>query len=199
MCNRTSVTSQDKPTTDASYQSWTRVCHAQYILMSSVEKIDRALYWSGIVAAASVASTAYFWPRLGKWKIFIPLLAPGTYKFLRDFTNEVHRISLARLNEAYRVVLGAHERGQQEFEAVFCQWCQGRRFALFENGYMGWVPAAARVGDVGVMWRGCRIPYVIRENRRREGWSVLGDAYVHGLMDGVELGEGVWEEDIRVV
>lgn len=77
---------------------------------------------------------------------------------------------------------------QSSFEASFSQWCQGRQLCLTRKGYLGWVPAASRVGDAVGLFAGCRIPYVL-------GWyggdeyRVVGDAYLHGAMDG--QGEGL--------
>ena len=47
---------------------------------------------------------------------------------------------------------------------------------------MGLIPVAARVGDSVGFFAGCRIPYVLR--RHGEGYALVGDSYLHGVMNG---------------
>lgn len=51
-----------------------------------------------------------------------------------------------------------------------------------EKGYFGAVPDTARPGDWVCMLEGCRLLFVVRE--AGGGFSLLGPAYVHGLMNG---------------
>jgi hypothetical protein len=54
---------------------------------------------------------------------------------------------------------------------------------------MGWVPLTARVGDNIGLFAGCRMPFVIRAFQ--EGYKIVGDAYMHGVMNGEgEASEG---------
>jgi hypothetical protein len=46
---------------------------------------------------------------------------------------------------------------------------------------MGWVPAAAQTSDVFCFFEDCKLPFVLRSCG--EGYKLLGDAYLHGLMD----------------
>jgi hypothetical protein len=68
------------------------------------------------------------------------------------------------------------------FEEVFSSLIGGCQFCITEQGYMGWVPASGQVGDQVCILYGCRIPYLIRPER--SGFRLLGDVYLHGLMDG---------------
>ena len=61
-------------------------------------------------------------------------------------------------------------------------WMWGRQFAITEQGLIGLVPVAARVGDSVGFFAGCRIPHALR--RRGEGYVLIGDSYLHGVMDG---------------
>lgn len=61
----------------------------------------------------------------------------------------------------------------------------GRKFCITENGYMGLVPEVAEVGDQLLVVRGTR--YLLVMHGYEEGYRLLGDAYVHGLMDGKAL------------
>ena len=60
---------------------------------------------------------------------------------------------------------------------------------------MGWAPLAAREGDAVCFFEGCEIPFVVRDCKNR--WRLLGDCYVHGLVDG-GVGGRDWEEMVLV-
>jgi hypothetical protein len=63
-----------------------------------------------------------------------------------------------------------------------------RRFFVSKNGKFGWVPLRAKVGDLVCVFRGMRIPVIMRP--RGDRWEFIGACYVHGLMDGE-----IWELD----
>jgi hypothetical protein len=61
----------------------------------------------------------------------------------------------------------------------------GRRFMRTRDGYMGLVPAAARVGDEICVFFGGQVLYVMRERNRCPGaWEFIGECYVDSMMDG---------------
>ncbi|KAK1758946.1 heterokaryon incompatibility [Echria macrotheca] len=69
-----------------------------------------------------------------------------------------------------------------------------RRLARGANGYLCLVPASAEVGDKIVLARGGRVPLVLRVGKEVDGaHSFIGEAYVHGIMDG-----DVWAEEKAV-
>jgi len=57
----------------------------------------------------------------------------------------------------------------------------GGRF-VSENSSFGWVPLGTEVGDRVCVFRGMRIPAIIRPRGNR--WKFIGACYVHGSMDG---------------
>lgn len=57
-----------------------------------------------------------------------------------------------------------------------------RNFFVSRYGRIGWVPFRTRVGDRICVFRGVRMPFVLRPQRDR--WEIIGACYVHGLMDG---------------
>lgn len=60
---------------------------------------------------------------------------------------------------------------------------EGRRMMrASDDGMLGIVPQAARVGDKIALLKGARLPIVLRE--RGSEWAVIGEAYIHGLMTG---------------
>jgi hypothetical protein len=63
-----------------------------------------------------------------------------------------------------------------------------RRFFVSENGRFGWVPLRTNIGDLVCVFRGMRIPVIMRP--RGDRWEFIGACYVHGWMDGE-----VWDID----
>lgn len=64
-----------------------------------------------------------------------------------------------------------------------------RRFATTRKGSIGFVPEQSRTGDVVTILAGGCVPIVLRplpQNESSSGtrYQVLGDAYIHGMMDG---------------
>lgn len=59
-----------------------------------------------------------------------------------------------------------------------------RRMARGENGYLCLVPGSAEVGDKVVLARGGKVPLVVRREGEGNDWKFIGEAYVHGIMDG---------------
>jgi len=70
-------------------------------------------------------------------------------------------------------------------------------FCVTENGYVGMVPRLTRVGDMVCLIYGCEVSYVLREED--EKYRLVGDAYVHRLMDGEGLRLERDEEDFALV
>ncbi|RYP19694.1 hypothetical protein DL765_003209 [Monosporascus sp. GIB2] len=72
----------------------------------------------------------------------------------------------------------------------------GRAFAITRNGYMAVVPRGSIPGDAVCLLYGLRTPYVVRLHSvdekggdpmpgpETEGARLVGEAYVHGVMDG---------------
>lgn len=63
-----------------------------------------------------------------------------------------------------------------------------RRFFISENGRFGWVPLRTEVGDRICVFRGMRIPVIIRP--RGDRWEFIGACYIHESMDGE-----IWDLD----
>jgi hypothetical protein len=77
--------------------------------------------------------------------------------------------------ENFDTILGGHSK-----------WTYHRRFFVSEGGRYGWVLDGAQVGDKVVLFYGCSAPFVVRESQ--DGTvQIVGDCYIHGLMDGEAL------------
>jgi hypothetical protein len=77
------------------------------------------------------------------------------------------------------------------FEQAFSRFLAGRRFCISHKGYIGWVHSACRPGDQICVFEGCRVLFAIRP--QGDGYQLLGDCYLHGLMDGGAM-ELPWAE-----
>lgn len=67
---------------------------------------------------------------------------------------------------------------------------QSRLLCVTENGHLGLAAYGTRPGDVVAILMGCNVPFILR-NIKQEGSSgstgpfwLIGEAYVHGIMDG---------------
>ncbi|KAL8869664.1 MAG: hypothetical protein Q9174_004098 [Haloplaca sp. 1 TL-2023] len=75
---------------------------------------------------------------------------------------------------------------------------RNRRFAITDTGYMCLVPSCAEIGDLVAIFPGCPTPFTIRLDSKPETSEhglqqicarLVGDTYVHGLMDGETMME----------
>lgn len=69
-----------------------------------------------------------------------------------------------------------------------------KRLFVSSRGYIGWGPEAMIPGDVITVLNGCSMPFVLRavpQHLSRTGFSsgytVVGECYAHGLMNGEAL------------
>ncbi|KAL8747764.1 MAG: hypothetical protein Q9190_000422 [Brigantiaea leucoxantha] len=75
---------------------------------------------------------------------------------------------------------------------------KNRQFCTTKKGYMGWAPPGAKSGDRICILFGGQTPFVVRPVK--QGYELLGEAYVHGLMNGEALDmPGIKIEDIALV
>ncbi|KAF2837865.1 HET-domain-containing protein [Patellaria atrata CBS 101060] len=66
-----------------------------------------------------------------------------------------------------------------------------RDFCLTDNGFLGWVPIGTRIEDYVCLARGGPVPLILR-NISESKFQLVGDAYIHGIMDG-EVMPDDWE------
>ncbi len=64
---------------------------------------------------------------------------------------------------------------------------RGRRPFLMSCGHLGVGPSEVQSGDEVVVVRGADVPFVVRRKPSGGGHVLLGEAYVHGYMDGEAL------------
>ncbi|RYP50283.1 hypothetical protein DL768_004166 [Monosporascus sp. mg162] len=68
----------------------------------------------------------------------------------------------------------------------------GRRFFVTRLGFIGRGPLGLRVGDVVAVLLGGKVPFILRPSKLNCGYIMIGEAYVHGIMEG-EVIEGLQE------
>ena len=112
---------------------------------------------------------------------------PGLFRLLRFYYDKLVKPSFGK---GY-----AHPHGRSFF-ARMSPMVGFRRFGITSLGYVGLFPAQAQKGDVIVIIYGAPRPFVLRP--KHEDYQLIGECYVHGIMDG-EAMKGVdpemqWEE-----
>ena len=94
------------------------------------------------------------------------------------------------------------EQRANQIVSSILQSIGSRRFFVSSNehGWMGLAPFTARKGDQVAIFRGGNVPYIIRRhgNPDKEEWTYIGDAYVHGAMDGEALDLADYENIVLV-
>lgn len=100
------------------------------------------------------------------------------------------RLKTSQFRRELRRSIGSQE--SKNFEHAFNSAAWGRAFCMFDDGRAGWVPEAAEVGDQIAIFLGATVPILLRP--RRDGYIVLGEAYVHEMMDG----QAFEEPDVQI-
>lgn len=90
------------------------------------------------------------------------------------------------------------QRKARRFMESFSRYCNNRRFFRSQGGKYGWGPDQTREGDVICVLDGAPVPFVLRPVN--DGcFEIIGDAYVHGNMDGDAIESGLEANDIVLV
>jgi hypothetical protein len=77
------------------------------------------------------------------------------------------------------------------------RWCYHRRFFVSQADRYGWAVDGAQPGDHVAVLYGCNYPFLLRESSDAT-YKIIGDCYIHGLMDGEGL-EAEFEEQEFVI
>jgi hypothetical protein len=70
------------------------------------------------------------------------------------------------------------------FVNLVCNAVKRRRFFVTEDGMLGHGPSTTEEGDVVAVLFGGSAPYVLRPVRDGRHWRLVGECYVHDVMDG---------------
>ena len=148
----------------------------EYLGMFRQSPRYRGCYWSAFTRAL-VADKDHTGRRMGQQDL------SELYVTYRKYFSYFLVFLATRRFSFYRRVYGTV--GFQEFsdfELAINYAAYGRTFCIFDDGRAGWVPATAEVGDRIAIFLGATVPMLLRP--RGNGYIVLGEAYVHEMMDG---------------
>lgn len=78
------------------------------------------------------------------------------------------------------------------------KWCAGRSFFITEKGRYGLGPTVIRQGDRVCILFGAKVPFILRPQKKNYGkssdwFSLCGECYVDGIMDGELANTDIWE------
>lgn len=118
---------------------------------------------------------------------------------------ELSFVSFCNLRDVELQDLQAYEqliREAARFSQALRPNIKGRRFCVTNGGLCGMVPERAEPGDAICVILGCAVPLVLK--RRGHGrFELVGECYIHGLMDGEALDlvldvDDITEQDILI-
>jgi hypothetical protein len=100
-----------------------------------------------------------------------------------DLDEDFQRVTPSKYTRFWEV--NTEESTEWGLEVWALQMCTNRRLLVTTDGYVGLGPVKARQGDHVCILYGCSVPLIFREIK--SGFSLVGEAYVHGFMDGEAL------------
>ncbi|KAJ4349358.1 uncharacterized protein N0V89_007972 [Didymosphaeria variabile] len=128
------------------------------------------------------------------WELFMGMLRWQTAN--KDeaksgcYYEEVVPVDTTGLREQQKQTKG--EAGLLRYGGAHTRWCYNRRFFISSAERYGWAVDGTKAGDIVAVLYGCPYPFLLRESSDGS-YKILGDCYIHGLMDGEAL-EGAFEE-----
>ena len=191
----------------ANYQkilaSWERITQ-QKIYITGEDQ--RSVYRTTLIAGheRSGAATAGYdgwqranWPMrlLAPWKLEnrpVPIKMAAALHYLTSTIQATTVKRGERINNRYAINGGPNFTQRRSFER-YLTMAFGRRLARTEKGYLALVPAHAGVGDSIALCKGGKTPLVLKPSVAGS-WELVGDAYVHGIMNGEAFDEDKCEE-----
>lgn len=84
-------------------------------------------------------------------------------------------------------------------EASIMRAAMKRSFFVTEKGYMGLGPFNTEEGDLVYVLAGGQVPFILRPEISSGGFWLVGESYVHGIMDGEATMLGIEVETIYLV
>lgn len=120
--------------------------------------------------------------------------ASAPYSFDDVFRKGFKDKIASRLNHSK---MQAFFQAHKEFQDIDCLFDSGKgqspyQFCVTAKGFIGMVPSLTQIGDIVCLIHGLEVPYVLRSFGTR--YKLVGDSYIHGIMDGEALVEGSDED-----
>lgn len=90
-----------------------------------------------------------------------------------------------------------HDKDLRMFVDLYRALRTGRNFVVTEKGRLDWCPESCQKGDRIIVLAGGKVRFILRQLEKGD-YQLLGDAYVHGIIDGEAVDEmkrtgGDWE------
>lgn len=171
-------------------------CNASYQLHQ--EALAMAMSGGNQLYTTTDAVIDAFWRTLVGDRI--PMRRPAPPALASDYANWVEATEYEHLHLASSELsidtLKRHFQSLSDFGSAIGSCAVGRRFCVTEKGYFGMVPPKSEVGDKICVFLGARTPFVLR--REGEGYKLVGESYVHQIMDGEMMRVGLPVESIQL-
>jgi len=89
------------------------------------------------------------------------------------------------------------ESSLTEFASAQSRWCYNRRFFISSSERYGWAVDGTQAADRVAVLYGCKFPFLLRD--AGDGtYKIVGDCYIHGLMDGEALRDDFEERELLI-
>jgi hypothetical protein len=105
---------------------------------------------------------------------------------LREWKDQVAKSQLEGSQRPTDIAI--YDAAVELFHGAHSKWCYNRRFFKSEAGRLGWTVDGARVGDEICVLYGGAYPFMLRQNDDGSH-AIIGDSYIHGLMEGEAMDE----------
>lgn len=176
-----------------------------------VQGSDAILIRSILVDSIVLVSTDHRttrWPQVSEdWKVWFSYNHPANpYGDLEEQREAFYRtLYLGQNNKdnPYRhdgserffdIAVGRTGNGVVEQQPGRSYGSAGRQFFGTRKGYMGRGLHSVQIGDLVVVLLGGKVPFVLRESRTKGKFFLVGECYVHGIMNGEVMQDGLREQ-----
>ncbi|PQE14200.1 heterokaryon incompatibility protein [Rutstroemia sp. NJR-2017a BVV2] len=144
--------------------------------------------------------------------LLAPLIKESPFSPPREFQDWFHRTKHLQIHgHSFESILRASHQAKIDFpesapnldelvhdsffgrflETVVKMWL---RLMVSRNGCMGMVSEKAMKGDLVCVLFGCSVPVLLRESDSGDSFSLVGECFLDGYMDGLGLEQGRFEE-----
>jgi hypothetical protein len=109
------------------------------------------------------------------------------YKHVEEFCAKSHQ------GWDYEGMVRPVEENMKRYLEIFNLMTANKRLCRSSKGYLGWVNHGTVAGDLVCIFHGAQVFYILRP-QSRDSYKLVGECYLHGIMDG-EVMELMEHED----
>lgn len=122
------------------------------------------------------------------------------YSYENFYSYIVHLYELAEQSPPDSLKKAAEGGDWQKYENKARDVCWNRSFFTTEHGYMGVGPQCLQIGDKVCVLANGNVPFVLRSvGESEEEWRLVGECYLHGIMDGEAVEKNEKNERIFII